>query len=112
MTTLNSTAHPFDFLVVVDLLAKKVIAFEELPTHNNFDADNKEGNIVPKAESNYDPALRNSKSFRKDLKPVRVTQQGTSYSLSGNELKWEKFKMRVGYVTNSKRTNAKLSHTL
>ncbi len=98
MAVLNFTAHPFDFLVVVDLLAKKVINIEELPTHEGFDAENKEGNVVPTAESNYDPALLNSNSFRKDLKPIRVTQQGASYSVTGNELKWQKYKMRVGYV--------------
>lgn len=90
-------AHPFDFLVVVDLLEKKVIDIENLPTHDERDGKNREGNIVPKAESQYDPALRDSKSFRRDLKPVRVTQQGTSFTIANtNEVSWQKYKMKLG----------------
>lgn len=91
-------AHPFDFIVVVDLNERRVIAIEDLPTHDNFDASNKQGNIVPRATSQYDPELRDLNSFREDISPVNITQPGgTSFTVSGNEIQWQKYKMRIGY---------------
>lgn len=91
-------AHPFDFLPVVDILNSRVIQIEELPTHEDFDSNNKEGNVVPRQESQYDPALRGG--LRQDVRPVRVSQTGTSFNLNGNEISWQKYKMRVGYASN------------
>ncbi|CAL8110438.1 unnamed protein product [Orchesella dallaii] len=95
----NQYAHPFDFLVVVDMLQRKVINIEELPTHeNDLDGSNKQGNTVPRETTNYDPALRPANSFRNDLKPVKVTQSsGVSYTVAGNQLSWQKYKMRIGF---------------
>lgn len=82
----------------MDLLKGEVIAIEELPTHDDFDANNKEGNQVPRRESQFDPDLRNQ--FRRDLRPVRVSQTGTSFTQNGNEISWQKYKLRVGYGRN------------
>ncbi|CAL8085027.1 unnamed protein product [Orchesella dallaii] len=91
-------AHPFDFIAIVDILQEKVIAIEELPTHGDFDARNKQGNRVPRETSNYEPQLQHPESFRKDLKPVTVSQRGgPSYIIKGNEISWQKFKMRIGF---------------
>lgn len=83
---------------MVDLLEERVIAIEDLPTHDGFDASNKNGNIVPRATSNYDPQLMSPNFFRDDLRPVNVSQpNGASFTVSGNEIIWQKFKMRIGY---------------
>ncbi|ODM86764.1 Peroxisomal primary amine oxidase [Orchesella cincta] len=94
----NEYAHPFDFGVVVDILEGKVFDIEELPTHEDFDANNKDGNIVPNETSNFHPDLRPVDSFRNDLKPVKLTQSGgASYSVTGNQISWQKYKMRIGF---------------
>lgn len=91
-------AHPFDFVVVVDMHEQKVIAIEEVPTHDNFDASNKEGNTVPRKEANYDYKLRGGKTFlRRDDKPIKVeSPQGPSYKIDGYQVEWQKWKMRLG----------------
>lgn len=92
-------AHPFDFIAVVDLDQEAVIAIEELPTHDDFDASNKNGNVVPKAEANYDYKLRGGNSFlRQDDKPIIVeSPEGASYKMTGNQVEWQKWKLRLGF---------------
>ena len=80
----------------MDLNEWRVINFEELPTHDDFDASNKIGNDVPRGNGNYFPDLLDPNSFRKDLRPVNISQpDGVSYTIRGNEISWQKFKMRV-----------------
>lgn len=75
----------------------KVIAIENLPTHDSFDADDRTGNIVPKIEDNYDYRLLPANFLRKDDKPITYNYpEGPSYTVKGNEIKWQKFKMRIG----------------
>ncbi|XP_021955837.1 peroxisomal primary amine oxidase isoform X1 [Folsomia candida] len=95
----NHYAHPFDFLPIVDLIQGVVIGIEELPTHDDFDAGNKVGNVVPHAEANYDYKLRGGAKFlRQDDKPIKVeSPQGASYVVKGNQIQWQKWKMRVSF---------------
>lgn len=90
-------AHPFDFNVVVDLDEMQVIGIDNLPTHADFDGDNREGNEVPQKNLNYDPRLFDDDFFRQDLRPVVVTQpSGSSITVNGNGISWQKYKMRLG----------------
>ncbi len=90
-------AHPFDFAVVVDLATKKVIAINNLPTHSNYDANNRLGNVCPRTPGNYNPRFLPSNFLRTDLNPVKTTQpKGPSYTIRGNEISWQKFKIRIG----------------
>jgi primary-amine oxidase len=92
-------AHPFDFLVVVDMTQRVVTTIEELPTHaNEFDMGrNKQGNTVPREEANYDYNLRSQNFLRTDDKPITTSSpEGVSYSLQGNLIQWQKFNVRVG----------------
>jgi primary-amine oxidase len=76
---------------------RAVIGFEDLPTHDDSDASNKVGNTVPKRESNYDYRLRDGKFLRRDDKPIVVeSPEGPSYTVKGNQIQWQKWKMRVG----------------
>jgi primary-amine oxidase len=89
---LDLTAHPLGFIVVLDLNEGKVIEVQDLP--------NEENTSVPKRESNYDYKLKKGgKSFlRQDDKPITVdSPEGPSYKITGNQVQWQKWKLRFGY---------------
>jgi len=93
------SAHPFDFLVIVDAVQNKVVGIEDLPTHDDFDSSNKVGNTVPRESHNYDFRYKDAGFLRTDDKPITVSSpQGPSYKVTGNQIEWQKFKMRIGYV--------------
>ncbi|XP_035712938.1 copper amine oxidase 1 [Folsomia candida] len=93
----NYYAHPLDFVVIVDLDLRQVIAIEDLPTHNNFSTNNT-ANSAPKIEANYDYHYRGGDSFfRQDDNPITTSSPLGPYSILGNEIQWQKWKMRVGF---------------
>lgn len=82
---------------MVDLNAGKVLKIDDLPINNDFTA--KEGEIpkIPTATNNYDPDLLPETFLRKDLKPLEVQQpEGASFTVDGNQISWQKFKIRIG----------------
>lgn len=90
-------AHPFDFAVSVDLTTQKILAINNLPTHSDFNPDNRVGNVCPKTPSNYDPRLNQPNFLRTDLHQIHFIQpRGPSFTIRGNEISWQKFKIRIG----------------
>ena len=80
----NGYARPIEGVVaVIDLNAKEVIELVD------------EGDApVPAADIRYD--AESQPSLRDDLKPIEITQpEGTSFTLDGHELRWQKWRMRV-----------------
>ncbi|OXA61946.1 copper methylamine oxidase [Folsomia candida] len=93
----NFYAHPMGFLAIVDTLKNKVVAIEELPIQDSFDTGNRDGDKVPDEPGNFDPEIT-SRWYRDDIKPINIEQPGgPSYSIDGNKLEWQNFKMRIGH---------------
>lgn len=84
----------------MDLAVGKVLAIDNLPTHDDYNAADRLGNTCPKLVSNYDPQFAPpSFRFRTDLHSIHFSQPaGASYQIRGNEVTWQKFNFRVGYV--------------
>ncbi|OXA62583.1 Copper amine oxidase 1 [Folsomia candida] len=96
----NFFAHQVGFVAVVDILAKKMLAIEELPTTLGFETSQAPlgETSVPRTSHNYDPALLPSGFFRKDVHPITCSQKGgPSYKVSGYQVSWQKFKFRIGF---------------
>jgi primary-amine oxidase len=80
-------AHPVDGLVAyVDLVERRVVRLVDealLP--------------IPREEGNFDdPAFTGP--ARTSLKPIQITQpEGPSFTLDGDELTWEGWRLRVGF---------------
>lgn len=92
-------AHPFDFVPYVDIPRGKVLFIDNLPTHSDYNAENRNGNICPKAPNNYNPEVLPANFLRKDVHPVLFVQpQGAGYQIRGNEVSWQKFNFHVRYV--------------
>eukprot|EP01126_Amoeba_proteus_P065217 TRINITY_DN9233_c0_g1_i3.p1 TRINITY_DN9233_c0_g1~~TRINITY_DN9233_c0_g1_i3.p1 ORF type:complete len:661 (-),score=113.39 TRINITY_DN9233_c0_g1_i3:103-2019(-) len=62
---------------------------------------------IPTLKGNYSPeSIKDPDNFpyfpngvRKDLKPIVITQpEGTSYTVEGNEVNWQKWRFRVGFT--------------
>ena len=52
----------------------------------------------PAVMGEYVPALVPGQTLRDDLRPYEVTQpQGASFTLEGNELSWQRWRMRIGF---------------
>lgn len=52
---------------------------------------------IPPDDGNY--AARYQTTFRTDIKPIEITQpEGPSFTVSGKEVKWQKWQLRVGYT--------------
>lgn len=82
---------------VVDLIAGKVISIDDLPIHNDFTPQKDDNIKIPRAINNYDPEFLPENFMRKDLKPLEVHQpKGPSFSVIGNEISWQKFRIRIG----------------
>lgn len=84
------------FVAVVDTLRQEVLDIEEIPIQSDFDTTNREGDEVSEATGNYDPDVFEG-TYRDDVKPITINQDGPSFTMDGNVLRWQKFKMRVGY---------------
>src|SRR5215831_3745809 len=82
----NGYARPVaNVLTVVDLNEMKVLAVED-------------GGVVPlpPEDANYSPAAAGERS---GLKPLTIQQpDGPSFTLSGHELAWQKWRLRIGFT--------------
>lgn len=83
----NYYVHPVENLVVVyDVDAKEVVQIED---HGVVP--------VPKTSGNYTPAAVGE--LRDDLMPIEITQpEGTSFEVDGHEVRWQKWRFRVGFT--------------
>jgi primary-amine oxidase len=83
----NGYARPIEGVVpVVDLNKMEVIRVDDY------------GVIpLPPQSSNY--TAEYVKDYRTDIKPLEITQpEGPSFSVNGQEVSWQKWKMRVGFT--------------
>jgi primary-amine oxidase len=82
----NGYAHPIEGLcAVVDLDRAEVLRIDDYG-----DAP------VPMGNRNY--AARYRHDFRTDVKPLEVVQpEGPSFTVQGNEVRWQKWRLRVGF---------------
>ena len=82
----NGYARPVaNLLTVVDLNAMKVVRVED---HGVVP--------LPPEDANYSPEVAGS---RPDLKPLEIHQpEGPSFELDGHELRWQKWKVRLGFT--------------
>ncbi|HET9649742.1 MAG TPA: primary-amine oxidase [Microlunatus sp.] len=83
----NPYAHPVAGLkIIVDMNSLEVLQIED-----TFDYG------LPEVQAEYDPAV-NGIEPRTDLKPLEITQpEGVSFTLDGNELRWQNWTMRLGF---------------
>ncbi len=82
----NPYAHPVDNLVcVVDLNAAEVVEIEDYGAV-----------AIPAPLGNYDAATA---GVRPGLQPIEITQpEGPSFGLEGNELRWQGWRLRIGFT--------------
>ncbi|MFV0460184.1 MAG: primary-amine oxidase [Actinomycetales bacterium] len=83
----NPYAHPVAGLkVIVDMNTCEVLQIED---------DHDYG--LPEVHGEYDPAVTGLEP-RTDVKPLEITQpEGVSFTLDGNELRWQNWSMRLGF---------------
>ena len=83
----NPYGHPVSGLkIIVDMNTNEVLDIED---HHDFG--------FPDVQVEYDPAVSGI-AERTDLKPLEITQpEGVSFSLDGNELRWQNWTMRLGF---------------
>lgn len=84
----NGYARPIDsMVVVVDVNKAEVLCVEDY-------------GVVPLPPESGNWAREYIPAFRIDLKPVDIVQpQGASFSVSGSEVAWQKWKFRVGFTS-------------
>lgn len=80
----NGYAHPIEGLIaVVDLNEKEILEIWD----NDMDT-------MPPTHGRYDP--ESVGQMRTDLKPLDIVQpEGPSFEVQGNEIRWQKWRMRV-----------------
>jgi primary-amine oxidase len=83
----NPYAHPISGLkLIVDLNTLELLEIEDQHDHGQPDVDGE-----------YVPDVRGG-ALRTDLQPLEITQpQGTSFTIEGTELRWQKWSMRLGF---------------
>lgn len=83
----NGYARPIEGVIpVVDLNKMEVIRVED---HGVIPLPPKDGNYTPEYVKNY----------RTDVKPLEIVQpEGPSFTVKGQEIAWQKWKMRVGFT--------------
>ncbi len=83
----NPYAHPVSGLkVIVDMNTLELL---ELENHHDYGR--------PEVQGEYVPGLWTG-ALRTDLKPLNITQpEGVSFTLDGNELRWQNWRMRLGF---------------
>ncbi|WP_008314860.1 primary-amine oxidase [Leptolyngbya sp. PCC 6406] len=83
----NGYARPIEGVIpVVDLNKMEVIRVED---HGIVPLPPKDGNYATEYIQNY----------RQDLKPLEIIQpEGPSFEVEGHEIRWQKWKMRVGFT--------------
>jgi primary-amine oxidase len=84
----NGYARPIDsMVVVVDLYKMEVMRIEEYPIAP-----------IPPEPGNW--AREYIPNVRTDLKPVEIVQpEGVSFTVTGNQVEWQKWKFRVGFTS-------------
>ncbi|HWF48991.1 MAG TPA: primary-amine oxidase, partial [Bryobacteraceae bacterium] len=84
----NGYAHPVDSMVVViDVNKLQVLRVEEYGP-------------VPLPPENGNWAREYIPNVRTDLKPIEIVQpEGTSFTVTGHEVAWQKWKFRVGFTS-------------
>ncbi|KAG2099878.1 copper amine oxidase [Suillus discolor] len=106
----------FDFVVVIDSLAEKVIQIDFPPTYKRTEDGSVELGVsstepVPISKRERLPPPLRSFDFlpdllqadpthkpRDDIKPLHVLQpEGVSFKMDGNVLEWQKWKMHIGF---------------
>ncbi|KAG0761038.1 hypothetical protein G6F60_003551 [Rhizopus arrhizus] len=88
----NQYAHPLDFVPIVDVGQRKVISIDRIrPRDSKFTRP-----TIPQACHNYLPRFVGEERYRKDIKPIVIQQpQGVSFSVTGHEIDWQKWNMRI-----------------
>jgi len=83
----NGYARPLDGVVaVVDLHKMEVLRVEDY-------------GVTPLPAEGGNWARQSIKEVRSDLKPLEIVQpKGPSYTVEGNEVRWQKWKFRVGFT--------------
>ena len=83
----NAYARPVEGLsIILDLNKNKVVEIQDFGTVP-----------IPPNDGNY--SQKYQKEFRKDLKPIEITQpEGPSFEVKGHEVKWQKWNLRVGFT--------------
>ncbi len=83
----NGYARPIEGVVpVVDLNKMEVIRVED---HG----------VVPLPPNSANYSQEYIKNFRADLKPLEIIQpEGPSFTVEGHEIRWQKWKMRIGFT--------------
>ena len=83
----NAYARPIEGLsIILDLNKNEVVEIQDF------------GKVpIPPNGGNY--SQKYQKEFRKDLKPIEITQpEGPSFTVDRNEVKWQKWHLRVGFT--------------
>jgi len=83
----NAYARPIEGLsIILDLNKNEVVEIQDF------------GKVpIPPDDGNY--SQKYQKEFRKDLKPIEITQpEGPSFTVDRNEVKWQKWHLRVGFT--------------
>ncbi|CAO3701876.1 unnamed protein product [Rhizopus stolonifer] len=88
----NQYAHPLDFVPIIDVGKMQVISVERIkPRDSKFTRP-----IIPQANHNFLPEFIGEENYRKDVKPIIIQQpQGVSFTVTGNEIDWQKWNMRI-----------------
>ena len=83
----NAYARPIEGLsIILDLNKNEVVEIQDF------------GKVpIPPNDGNY--SQKYQKEFRKDLKPIEITQpEGPSFTVDRNEVTWQKWHLRVGFT--------------
>jgi primary-amine oxidase len=83
----NGYAHPIEGLcAVIDLDRAEVLRIDDY-------------GVAPVPMENRNYAARYRQTFRSDVKPLEVVQpQGPSFAVEGNEVRWQKWRLRIGFT--------------
>ncbi|KAJ9090730.1 hypothetical protein QFC19_009472 [Naganishia cerealis] len=91
----NLYAHPLDFYPVLDANTFEVLAIEQ------ESEDDQPVVLPPRERSEFLPDLlkkHHGIEERTDLKPLVISQpEGVSFTMTGNEIEWQKWKMHIGF---------------
>jgi primary-amine oxidase len=92
----NGYARPVEgLIVVVDLDDMTVLEVED---HGVVPLPPKAGNYVPELMLGDPDNVPAFDALRDDVKPIEITQpQGASFTVDGHEVRWQKWRLRVGF---------------
>jgi primary-amine oxidase len=92
----NGYARPVEGLVLrFDLDRMEVVDVED---HGEVPLPPRSGNYTPESVTDPNNTPHFAGGLRQDLKPVEITQpEGTSFKVDGHEVRWQKWRFRVGF---------------